>query len=287
MKATAHKLFVAQVLLTFAALNLCLPIAHAQGTAFTYQGRLNDGGAPAHGTYDFRFKLFSDALGNNQAGGTVLTNGISLTNGLFTAEIDFGAGIFTGSNYWLEVDVRTNGAGGYVNLNPLQAVTPTPYAVFANTASNLSGTLSAAQISGTVASANLSGTYANAMTFTSAGNSFRGDGSGLTALNAANVSSGTLADARLSANVALLNNTQVFTGTNTFLRGGGGGSLIVSAPNTSVPIDASLFTGLGFQYNPNSGESAIMSSYNDGYAFLSFYTKLAAGQPLTQKMVIG
>jgi len=44
----------------------------AQGTAFTYQGRLNDGAAAAHGTYDFRFKLFQDSFGNTQAGGTVL-----------------------------------------------------------------------------------------------------------------------------------------------------------------------------------------------------------------------
>ena len=118
---------------------------HAQGTAFTYQGRLNDGGAPARGTYDLRFKLFEDSFGNTQAGGTVLMNGLAITNGLFTATLDFGAGIFNGSNYWLEVDVRTNGGGGYANLNPLQAVMPSPYAIFANTASNLSGTISSAK----------------------------------------------------------------------------------------------------------------------------------------------
>ncbi len=46
---------------------------------------------------------------------------------------------------------------------------------------------------------------------------FAGDGSGLTALNAASLTSGTVADARLSANVALLNRTpQNFAGINTF-----------------------------------------------------------------------
>ena len=30
--------------------------AAAQGTAFTYQGRLNDGAGPATGLYDFRFE---------------------------------------------------------------------------------------------------------------------------------------------------------------------------------------------------------------------------------------
>jgi len=109
---------------------------------------VNDGAAAAHGTYDFRFKLFQDSFGNTQAGGTVLMNGMAMTNGLFTATLDFGAGIFNGSNYWLEVDVRTNGGGSYANLNPLQAVTPSPYAIFANTASNLSGTISSANLSG-------------------------------------------------------------------------------------------------------------------------------------------
>ena len=109
---------------------------YAQGTGFTYQGRLNNSGNPASGNYDFRFKLFVDSFGNTQAGSTVLTNGVPVTNGLFTVAIDFGAGMFTGTNYWLEVDVRTNGAGGYTALSPLQAVTPAPYAIFSGNSSN-------------------------------------------------------------------------------------------------------------------------------------------------------
>jgi hypothetical protein len=46
--------------------------------------------------------------------------------------------------------------------------------------------------------------------------SFTGNGAGLRCLNAGNITSGTIADARLSANVALLNANQTFTGTNTF-----------------------------------------------------------------------
>jgi hypothetical protein len=46
-----------------------------------------------------------------------------------------------------------------------------------------------------------------------------GDGSALTALNASNIASGTLADARLSTNVALLTGSQTFTGTKTFSSG--------------------------------------------------------------------
>jgi len=49
-----------------------------------------------------------------------------------------------------------------------------------------------------VPSDRLSGTYAGALTFNNAGNSFAGNGSALTALNANNLTSGTVPDARLS-----------------------------------------------------------------------------------------
>lgn len=159
--------------------------AAAQGTVFTYQGRLNTDGNPANGLYDFRFKLYSDPLGTTNVGSSFVTNAIPTTNGLFTTSLDFGSGIFTGSNYWLEVDVRTNGPGSYTVLMPLQPVTPTPYAIFATTASNLSGTLPAGQLSGNVPSANLGGSYTSAVTFSNASGNFSGNGSGLTNVNAA------------------------------------------------------------------------------------------------------
>jgi trimeric autotransporter adhesin len=151
----------------------------AQGTAFTYQGRLNGNGSPASGTYDFRFRLATDPLANNYVGSPYLTNGVAVNNGLFMATMDFGPGIFAGSSYWLEVDVRTNGAGSYTALTPLQALTPTPYAIFANTASNLSGTVS---------SSGISGPYGNAVTLNNAANqfigTFAGNGTSVSNVNA-------------------------------------------------------------------------------------------------------
>src|SRR5260370_42318481 len=90
------------VFLALAVLSLG-PQARAQNTAFTYQGRLDSGGVPASGLYDFRFRLASDPFANNYVDGSVLTNGVPVTNGLFTVAIDFGAGIFNGSNFWLEL----------------------------------------------------------------------------------------------------------------------------------------------------------------------------------------
>ena len=137
------------------------PNLQAQGTAFTYQGWLNSGGSTDTGVYDFRFKLYSDALGNTQVGSSYSTNAAGLSNGLFTTSFDFGTGIFLGANRWLEVDVKTNGGASYTVLTPLQAVTPTPYAVFAGSASNLSGTIAATQLPASVVTngASISGTF--------------------------------------------------------------------------------------------------------------------------------
>ncbi len=175
----------------FPVLNLPVATAQAQGTAFTYQGRLNDGGLPASGSYDFRFRLASDPLANNYVGSAYLTNGIAVANGLFATTLDFGPGAFTGSNYWLEVDVRTNGATSYTALTPLQALTPTPYAIMANSASNLLGTLPAAQLGGALQNSSLTASPTFSGTVTA--NAFSGSGPGLTGLNPANLSAGTAA----------------------------------------------------------------------------------------------
>ena len=177
-------LLVALGLALLATLNFQLSTCSAQGTAFTYQGRLNFNASPAAGNYDFRFRVAADANGNTFVGSAVITNGVPVTNGLFLTTLDFGAGIFTGGNLWLQIEVKTNGAAGYALLNPLQTLTPTPYAMFANTASNVSGTVSAAQIGGGTlansvlpASPNFSGTVT--------ASSLSGNGAGVANVNAA------------------------------------------------------------------------------------------------------
>jgi len=143
MKNQSRWIHIALALLTLSTINFQLSTLHAQGTAFTYQGRLNNGTNPATGLYDFRFRLAADSLGNTYVGSSVLTNAVGVTNGLFTVAIDFGAN-FPGANRWLEVDVRTNGAASYTTLNPLQALTPTPYAIYAEGAGVSSSVSSAA-----------------------------------------------------------------------------------------------------------------------------------------------
>ena len=215
MRKITSFLFCALVAL-LSTLNLQLSTVHAQGTAFLYQGRLNDGGSPAAGNYDLRFQIY-DAVTNGSAVSVPRTNSaIAVASGLFTVTLDFGPGIFTGPNRWLDIGVRTNGnVGAFTLLFPRQPVLPVPYAIFANTASNLVGSLAAAQLNGTLPASAFLG-YTNTVTLTNGGNIFGGNGAGLTNLNGSQISSGTVADARLSANVALLNTNQTFTGSNIF-----------------------------------------------------------------------
>src|SRR6266446_915344 len=127
------------LLLALSTLNSPLS-TFAQGTTFTYQGRLNDGGNPATGIYDLRFTLYDAASnGNVPTGGGPLTNApTGVTNGLFTVTLDFGGSPFDGSPRWLEIGVRTNGsANPYATLTPRQALTASPYAITAGALNGL------------------------------------------------------------------------------------------------------------------------------------------------------
>lgn len=124
-------------LLTTLVLCIALHQAIAQGTAFTYQGQLQNNGSPANGNYDLQFSLFNALTNGNQVGITVTNLAVGVTNGLFTTTMDFGPGIFTGNALWLQIGVETNGGGGnFTILGALQPLTPTPYAIYsANSAS--------------------------------------------------------------------------------------------------------------------------------------------------------
>ena len=112
----------------------------AQGTAFSYQGQLSDAGAPANGNYDLSFSLFQAAGGGSPSAGPITLSAIPVTNGLFSAAIDFGPGYFDGTPYWLEIGARTNGSSlPFSVLAPRQALSAVPYALFSTNAGSLAG----------------------------------------------------------------------------------------------------------------------------------------------------
>jgi hypothetical protein len=161
-----------------------LATAHAQGTAFTYQGRLDDGVNPAAGVFDLRFTLYDSAGAGSAVGGPVTNSPTSISNGLFTVTLDFG-NQFPGAGRWLEIGVRTNGIGAFATLSPRQQLTSTPYAVRAATA-NTASSVAAANITGTIPLAQLpSSVVTNGASGVNITGTFSGNAGGLSNLNSA------------------------------------------------------------------------------------------------------
>ena len=167
----------------------------AQGTAFTYQGCLNNAGSPASGSYDFTFTVFSGNSTSSSLIGITQTNlALAVSNGLFTATLDFGT-VFTGTPAWLAIGVRGMGESDFTILNPLQPVTPTPYAIYAPNAGAAAsvatngvvplGALPIGVVTNGAAGVSISGLF---------GGTFAGDGSALTNLPATGAGSGTAAN---------------------------------------------------------------------------------------------
>lgn len=108
---------------------LSLGASAQQGSAFTYQGRATDNGAPMSGTVNLQLSLWKDAVSGGvgeRIGIPQTLNNVPVSNGVFTvianASGEFGANPFAGEARWLQVSV--NG----VTVLPRQQLTSTPYA---------------------------------------------------------------------------------------------------------------------------------------------------------------
>jgi hypothetical protein len=198
--------------------------AAAQGTtAFTYQGQLHDNGTNANGTYTMIFKLYDSSSGGTQIGSGI-TNSPTLANGLFTVNLDFGAGAFNGSARYLDITV-TNG-GTTQTLSPRVQVLADPYAQFAAVAATVTnGAVTSAQLANNaVTNKNLTANAVNATNIAS--------GQVVKSLNG-------LTDAvslAAGANVTLATNGNTLTIGSS---GGSGGSSIAAGNNVG------LFTNSG------------------------------------------
>ena len=108
---------------------------------------------------------------------------------------------------------------------------------------------------------------------------FTGTGANITSLNASNISTGTLSDARLSSNVALLDNAQTFTGIKDF--SGGTGSAYSTAgleiyesnasgtsPRISFHLGGSVASQFGYLNGDTSGDLSVLDNPGTGYETL-------------------
>jgi hypothetical protein len=116
--------------LSFAISLICLallataPLAGAAplDTGFFYQGVLYEAGKPNPGkaNFEYYYDLYDSPTGAIRIASPV-TNNVEVTDGVFTTVIDFGANVFDGRQYWLEIGVRPNGGGAaFTPLTPRQ-----------------------------------------------------------------------------------------------------------------------------------------------------------------------
>jgi hypothetical protein len=119
----------------------------ALGTAFRYQGSLQQGAERVNGIFDLYFELY-DAPGGGTFLRAVEIEEAEVTNGLFQVDLDFGPGIFNGQARWLQISVDG------VALTPRQPLTPVPYSILGATVPD--GSITTSKLAaGAVSSSNL------------------------------------------------------------------------------------------------------------------------------------
>ena len=103
-------------------------VSAAPPAEFTYQGFLKDGAVPVTGPTTLEFTLWNSESEGEQVAEPVRTE-VSIKNGLFAVELDFGMEAFRGEPRWLEISVRTERTSA--TLSPRQKVTSAPSALYA------------------------------------------------------------------------------------------------------------------------------------------------------------
>jgi hypothetical protein len=165
-----------------------------------------------------------------------MKSGQSVTAGSFTVSLDFGGGVFTGADRFLEIAVRRNSGESFVALSPRQPITSNPYAIrsanaaAAESLSNLCVLcVTDAQIQ-SIAGSKVTGTVANATNAATATNV-----SGIVAIANGGTGSATKNFVDLSTDQTVSGN-KTFTGALTVsgaITGNGSGLTNITAQTTS------------------------------------------------------
>ena len=247
--------------------------ARAQTTAFTYQGRVRESGAPATGLYDFQFRLYDSPAGGTQAGGVLSFEDVAVTNGLFSVTLDFGDGVFTGADRWVETALRPGAeTGAYATLSPRRLLASVPYAVQAANATtaasanavaaaNVTGTLALGQLPAAVVTNNASGLQL--------AGAFSGSGGGLTNLDAQALT-GPLAFSPALRAVVHVNDGGIalgvaVAGNHAYLANYTDGLRIYDISNPASPVNVGHVDDGGYASGVAvAGNYAYLANYTDG-----------------------
>jgi hypothetical protein len=97
-------------------------IASTVNSRISYQGRLLEDGTPVTGSRDMLFRLYSDGSCGVQVGTDIVRNGVAVSEGLFSVELNVTHWDFDGQGLWLEVEVGSTILG-------CQEILPVPYAL--------------------------------------------------------------------------------------------------------------------------------------------------------------
>ncbi len=257
------------VALTLAsALLLRAPNASAQTTPnppdlMTYQGFLVDGNGLALGlnapkNYDVIFRLYDAASAGNVLWTEQQT--VVVDKGYFSVLLGEGSSIgeprpglstlfatATASDRWVGITVKGIGPGGSnSDILPRLRLLTSPYSFLARKAVNASAIVNDANVA--ILSAAGSTLAVNGSL---AANTLSGNGANLTGLNGTAITSGTVADSRLSPNVALRAGGNTLDGNQTVTNGGFfgdgtvpvGGIILWSGSIASIPSGWALCDG--------------------------------------------
>ena len=114
-----------------------ITLAGTVASRISYQGRLTDaGGNPLNGSYNLVFQLWNDAAAGSQVGSNIVKNGVAVSGGLFTVEVDIPQSAFNGQALWLQIQVNDQ------TLTPRQELLPVPYAFSLVPGATIQGALS-------------------------------------------------------------------------------------------------------------------------------------------------
>ncbi|MBI4325985.1 MAG: tail fiber protein [Chloroflexi bacterium] len=229
----------------------------------TYQGFVVDANGLALGndapkSYDVVFRIFDGSSGGTRLWSEQQT--ITVDKGYFSVLLGEGAAVGTearpvlstlfanqtASARYVEITVKGIGPGGADStIVPRLRLLTVPYAFLAKQASQLVDSTGSTYLSRSGSTVSINGTVS--------ATSFSGNGAGVASLNADNISSGTLSDARHSSNVPLKNGANTFSGNNTFSSSGNsfagygtiplGGIIMWSGSTSSLPTGWSLCDG--------------------------------------------